>query len=116
MFTPHAHASSALMNTYVYAVCFHRLTVFPRCVIAAVLHAMTRDMVDFVIVAIQQNFALLLICATTLLFYCLRRRRGANIPPLPPGPKPLPLLGNVFDVPRSMSAQEYGRLSDKYGM
>lgn len=38
-------------------------------------------------------------------------RRGR----LPPGPRLLPLVGNVFDLPRKHAGQEYSDLADKYG-
>ena len=33
----------------------------------------------------------------------------------PPGPKGWPIIGNLLDVPKSMSAKEYGALSKTYG-
>ncbi|KAI0705586.1 CyP450 monooxygenase [Earliella scabrosa] len=33
----------------------------------------------------------------------------------PPGPPPLPIIGNLLDVPKSMSAKEYDVLSKTYG-
>ncbi|KAL1943796.1 hypothetical protein VTO73DRAFT_3614 [Trametes versicolor] len=35
--------------------------------------------------------------------------------PLPPGPRPLPFIGNVLDMPRNNTGAEYRELSDKYG-
>ena len=35
--------------------------------------------------------------------------------PLPPGPRPLPVVGNILDIPKAMSAREYRKLSDIYG-
>lgn len=35
--------------------------------------------------------------------------------PYPPGPRPLPLIGNLFDVPREFSWLTFTRLSKKYG-
>ena len=41
-----------------------------------------------------------------------RRTRGL---PLPPGPKPLPFVGNMFDIPTSKMCEGYRNLTDKYG-
>ncbi|KAI0372695.1 cytochrome P450 [Pilatotrama ljubarskyi] len=35
--------------------------------------------------------------------------------PLPPGPRPLPLVGNVLDFPKSHLGREFHALSEKYG-
>ena len=42
-----------------------------------------------------------------------RRRRGL---PYPPGPRPLPLIGNLFDIPKEFSWLTYTQLSKKHGM
>ena len=36
--------------------------------------------------------------------------------PYPPGPRPLPLIGNLFDIPKEFSWLTYTHLSKKYGM
>ena len=41
-----------------------------------------------------------------------RRRRGL---PYPPGPRPLPLMGNLFDIPKKFSWYSYLRFSKKHG-
>ncbi len=35
--------------------------------------------------------------------------------PHPPGPRPLPVLGNVFDIPRNNEAQRYNVLARRHG-
>ena len=35
--------------------------------------------------------------------------------PLPPGPKGLPLLGNILDLPQSEPWKTFGSWGDKYG-
>jgi hypothetical protein len=42
-----------------------------------------------------------------------RKRRGR---PYPPGPRPLPLIGNFFDIPKDFSWLAYTEYSKKYGM
>jgi hypothetical protein len=42
-----------------------------------------------------------------------RRRRGL---PYPPGPRPLPLVGNLFDIPKRFSWLSYLQFSKKHGM
>ena len=42
-----------------------------------------------------------------------RRRSGL---PYPPGPRPLPFIGNLFDIPKESSWLEYTQMSKKYGM
>lgn len=41
------------------------------------------------------------------------RRRGRL--PYPPGPRPLPLVGNLFDIPKEFSWLSYAQLSKKHG-
>ena len=35
---------------------------------------------------------------------------------MPPGPFPLPIVGNIFDLPRIKPWEAYRKLSAKYGM
>ena len=45
----------------------------------------------------------------------LRNRRGRKGLLLPPGPKPLPIIGNAAQVPTTMIAQRFKEMTDKYG-
>ncbi|KAI9449576.1 cytochrome P450 [Lactarius psammicola] len=45
-------------------------------------------------------------------FWDYRRRRGR---PYPPGPRPLPFIGNFFDIPNDFSWLAYTEFSKKYG-
>ena len=41
-----------------------------------------------------------------------RRRKGV---PYPPGPRPLPIIGNLLDIPMESSWLTYSQLAKKYG-
>jgi hypothetical protein len=44
-----------------------------------------------------------------------RRSRNPRRLPLPPGPKGLPLLGNIFDLPQTVPWEGYDKLCQEYG-
>lgn len=48
------------------------------------------------------------------LFVVARPRRASSLP-LPPGPRPLPIIGNVHQAPKSHAWRRYLEWSKKYG-
>ena len=60
------------------------------------------------------DILLLVILAAAFLAIRTYRRRGRL--PYPPGPRPLPLVGNLFDIPKEFSWLSYVQLSEKHGM
>ncbi|KIJ57218.1 hypothetical protein M422DRAFT_148860 [Sphaerobolus stellatus SS14] len=52
------------------------------------------------------------LAAASFIYHFLKDRHKL---PLPPGPKPLPLIGNVFDMPTSHEYVKYAEWGDKYG-
>jgi hypothetical protein len=47
--------------------------------------------------------------------YIVTRRKSASSLPLPPGPKPLPIIGNVHQAPKSYGWRTYREWSKQYG-
>ncbi|KAJ7150553.1 cytochrome P450 [Mycena crocata] len=52
-----------------------------------------------------------ILAAAVLARYVFRRRK----PPLPPGPKGLPLLGNIFDLPKESPWLGFAEIGSKWG-
>jgi hypothetical protein len=51
--------------------------------------------------------------AVFLVIYGFRKKRSL---PLPPGPKGLPLIGNIFDFPKSHEWEMYAKWSKEFGL
>ncbi len=47
--------------------------------------------------------------------YIVKRRKSTSSLPLPPGPKPLPIIGNVHQAPKSYGWRTYREWSKQYG-
>lgn len=67
-------------------------------------------------VATTTNF-ISIIVVSLLFSYVVYRNHIASSRklPLPPGPKPLPLIGNTFDVPRSFQWSTFMKWAEEYG-
>ena len=69
-----------------------------------------------IMVSLTSTFDLLVLVFSFAAFLAIRdyrRRRGL---PYPPGPRPIPLIGNLFDIPKEFSWLEYTQMSKKYGV
>jgi hypothetical protein len=53
--------------------------------------------------------------SAAFVFVCLMRRNHHNGPLLPPGPKRLPVIGNLLDMPKERIWETYRAWNDRYG-
>ena len=59
---------------------------------------------------------ILLLVFLAAAFLAVRTYQRTGRLPYPPGPRPLPLVGNLFDIPKEFSWLSYAELSKKHGM
>ena len=64
------------------------------------------------LLSVVDVFAVLLFLTAIRAIRDHQRRRGL---PYPPGPRPLPILGNVLHIPKRFSWLAYSKFSKKYG-
>ncbi|KAL0575702.1 hypothetical protein V5O48_006262 [Marasmius crinis-equi] len=69
---------------------------------------------------LSNNTFLILGIVVSVAFVVLTRRRvrlvaNPNRLPTPPGPKPLPVVGNIMDIPREKESETYYKLAQEYG-
>jgi hypothetical protein len=66
-------------------------------------------------VSLVLTIDILVLVSSIAAFLAIRDYQKRQGLPYPPGPRPLPLIGNLFDVPKEFSWLTYARLSKKYG-
>ena len=54
-------------------------------------------------------------CGALLLCYIFYAKEHRARPPLPPGPKRLPFIGNTMDMPNGKIWETYNRWAEVYG-
>lgn len=66
------------------------------------------SMPSFALYSIVAGFVVLCILKTSV-------NKNKSLPPLPPGPKGYPLIGNLYDIPTNMPWVTYQNWKRKYG-
>ena len=60
------------------------------------------------------------LCGVAALTFLCRffwnRSSFASTLPLPPGPRPLPIVGNLFDIPKERLGAGFRQISERYGI
>ena len=64
---------------------------------------------------LKPDYLVIFITLILIAFIHVRNRKRSTLP-LPPGPKKWPLLGNLFDLPKSQAWLTYAKLGKEYGM
>ena len=59
---------------------------------------------------------LLVLLSSLFALWAIRDYRRRGTLPYPPGPRPLPLIGNLFHIPKKFSWLAYTHFSKEYGM
>jgi hypothetical protein len=65
---------------------------------------------------LRSSLDILLLVFLAAAFLAIRTYQRRGRLPYPPGPRPLPLVGNLFDIPKEFSWLSYAQLSKKHGM
>ena len=64
---------------------------------------------------LKADYLAIFVLLVLTVFIHVKIRKRSTLP-LPPGPKKLPLLGNIFDLPTSYEWLTYAKLCKEYSM
>ena len=66
-------------------------------------------------VSFTSTLDILVLVSSLVAFLIIRDFQRRRALPYPPGPRPLPLMGNLFDIPKKFSWLSYLQFSKKHG-
>lgn len=74
---------------------------------------------DMSAVTMPTNYAALSLGLAAIVTFCLlvvrRLTRSRRMPAMPPGPKGLPLIGNLLDMPKTQEWKTFAKWGEKWG-
>ena len=107
-------SSFKLINCQRHAIHWHSLIKPQRCY-SKFPFPTTRGAIIMPVISLQSTVDILVLGSSLAAFFAIRGHKRKQLP-YPPGPPPLPLIGNLLDIPKEFSWLSYAQLSKKHGM
>ena len=82
---------------------------------ASVYNRLHGRCIQLIMAALHPVFLYLVFAAVVAVALRRMKRHGGRALPLPPGPPRLPIIGNIFDIPKHDAHEKFRAMCAKYG-